>query len=145
MSREHYETADHKFDEREVYKKLEEKWKCRIFALPISYHVDSVAVRGNQSEVESWLEVKCRTGKWDLYATYYIAALKWRAGVHLAQTTAKPFIIIFDWSGEIFFHVVNLAKLDQYVYRWGGRTKRTRDVADIEPMVHIPRVLFIRL
>lgn len=113
---------------------IESAWGCELHKLPVSYRVDYCAVR-NRS-IKGWVEIKCRQHSLYKYDTLMLSLGKWNFGLDLERTTGKPFFVVARFScGAIVF--ARASKIDPVIV-WGGRTKQTRDSADLEPVVMIP-------
>lgn len=90
MVRKRYENKKTLEAEAEFMKRLAAAWNCRIRKLPISYNVDALASRNGGAC--AWVEVKCRSHKFDEYPDVILSMLKWKAGVLWAKTSNAKFI-----------------------------------------------------
>lgn len=109
--------------------------------LPVSYHLDYMVER--EGKATAWAEVKCRNNPSTRYPDLMLSILKWNVGVGLSIHTGLPFILVAGFDDGVFWYRY---KPDHTIpIRWGGRTKNTRDRADIEPVAHIPIPLFTKV
>jgi hypothetical protein len=135
-----YETEESLSAESYIAERLETAWSCTLEKQPISYRIDFAGVRDN--EIRFWAEVKCRECESTRYSTLMLSVNKWVTGLNLARLTGLPFILVIGYSDCIKYLLCNPNEILQVTYKWGGRTRKTRDSADIEPVVHIPLKLF---
>lgn len=111
--------------------------------LPVSYGVDFLIQSTHDHDV--WLEFKRRHHTRGTYPDVILSALKWEKGTSLARATNMAFVFAVQ-----FDDVLAAAHFDP-VSPWypdvdyGGRTRNTRDSADIEPVVRIPIEQFYAL
>ena len=117
----------------------ERSWLWR--RLPISYRLD-YAIEDSR-EVKAWCEVKCRDIRRTQYETLILAVGKWVAGTELAGATGLPFVVLVMWRDAVGFFKWD--RVFEPKISWGGRTRKTRDSADIEPVVHLPVDEFIEV
>ena len=117
------------------------KWGTEFRKLPTSYRLDFMVTSAGQAA--GWEEVKCRTHKSNQYDTVLLSLSKWHAGIDLHEKSGLPFIFVVSFKDAVFRYLYSVE--DCIHIRWGGRTKATRDSADIEPVVHIPIGLFKNL
>lgn len=122
-------------------KELEAIWSCTLHKLPISYQIDFSACRNG--EQIAWVEVKQRSNPHNKYQTYILSVLKWRELVRTSQVTNLPAILAVRFTNIDMYFTIPKNNQDVLLkYEVAGRTKNTRDAADIEPVVHIPIKLF---
>jgi hypothetical protein len=139
MSRPKYETkADLLNESRGI--SLVARWAGGMpRKLPDFHAADAAIVVGN--EIVGFVEYKRRRMRWGDYPTIMLSASKFLNIEALARlgTDRKPMFVYFaveDNAGDVW--VVNLAA-DGLKLRceWGGRTVKTRDDLDVEPVVHL--------
>jgi hypothetical protein len=128
-----YETADDLTRERFVADQLMKVGGLRLQKLPVHYLVDFFHPR-------RIVEVKCRQHAHDAYPTLMLSLAKWQAGIYLAHLMHPQtvFVVAAGFTDGIWTCSVAHKALPDYDIKMGGRTKQTRDGADIEPVVHIP-------
>jgi len=131
-----YETESDIERENKVKEFLSSHWRCMFEKLPISYRIDYVAVVGGD-KIMSWVEIKCRKIASDDFPTLFLSAGKWLAGLSLRDYTGLPFVLVYALQDKLCYLKV-VKDFNEVEFKWGGRTIKTRDSADIEPMVHIP-------
>ena len=93
-------------------------------------------VVGDNNIIEAVLEIKIRAIDYKQYPTVMISSHKILAGMPYVRYCGIPFYIAFSFNGDI--HIYSVTEPEKYEYKWGGRTKQTRDSRDIEIMAHIP-------
>jgi len=132
-----YETSNDRANESKAVAIYCAQWgQMSATKLPISYRVDYAFHNEGSLKISGWAEVKCRSHKSDTYKTLIISLGKMMAGIELAHRTSLPFILIISFSDKVMFRVFTSSD----VFRnpmIGGRTDKTRDDADIEPIVHL--------
>jgi hypothetical protein len=133
-----YETESTLHSESQVARRLEKAWDCSLRKLTVPYRIDFALEKDDL--IQAWLEVKCRNYPSHRYPTLMISVLKWETGILHAQATGLPFIIAIEFNDCIKFY--KYSNEHKVAFKWGGRTKTTRDQSDIEPVVHIPMELF---
>lgn len=102
--------------------------------LPISYGVDFFCMH---NDCPVWIEFKRRSHPFGRYPDVMLSALKWWKAVSLARETMGTFIFAVGFDDLV--GITSWNSDNQWVpeIRYGGRTKNTRDQADVEPVVHI--------
>lgn len=135
-SRRLYETPSDLAAERVVIERLNARWSCAAFKLPIAYRLDYALVDGKH--IAAWAEIKCRGAK---YEEMHLSLHKWMAGLELSRSTHRPFILVYAFGDEVFWRSVENDKPNIVI---GGRTDRT-DWQDTEPMAVFPLKDFKRL
>ncbi|HJQ26398.1 MAG TPA: hypothetical protein VKA60_20965 [Blastocatellia bacterium] len=133
-----YETESSLSSESRVARRLEQAWGCSLKKLTVPYRVDFALEKDDS--IQAWLEVKCRNYPSTRYPTLMISVLKWETGILHSRTTGLPFIIAIGFTDCIRFY--RYSDKHKVTFKWGGRTRATRDNSDIEPVVHIPLELF---
>lgn len=129
-----YETDLDLAGETTFAKYIEQKFDCTLHKLPISYHIDFAAIRDGY--VMGWVETKIRNVASTDFDFYVLSFIKFKALRNFARTSGKASVLAIKWTDRSgFYHI----PLDQnFEFKIGGRTKKTRDPADIEVMVEIP-------
>jgi hypothetical protein len=143
--RQQYESEYDLKREREVANTIEKSWGCDMHKLnPHLYQIDYMAtVSGNRSLL-FWSEIKCRNNLCDTYPTLMLSLHKLMKGAELSRTTGSNFFIFVRFKdGTIMCH--QYCDAIDYNVEYGGRTLKTRDSCDIEPVVHIPMDLFQKI
>jgi hypothetical protein len=123
-----------------IANQIETAWGCTLKKQPISYRIDFAGVRNN--EIRCWVEVKSRDCESTRYPTLMLSVNKWVSGLNLARITGLPFVLAVGFADCIKYLRCNPNEIPQVAYKWGGRTRKPRDSADIEPVVHIPLKFF---
>ena len=146
MKRPQYESGTDRYHEAMMARRIEAAWGVTLEKLPKSYALDFAAIR--DGSIVGWIEVKRRALRPE-YDTIMLSVGKWRAGHSLAMTTSIGWVfVVEDRESGMLWWVDCSAFMEQGVevdVEWGGRTAATRDSADIEPVVHLPRDTFKRL
>jgi hypothetical protein len=73
-----------------------------------------------------------------------ISAHKIMAARQIMETFSVPVYLIIGFTDGIKIHCIEY-NCDYYKLEYGGRTVRTRDPQDLEPVVHIPMNMFYPL
>ncbi len=144
MSRPMYENEESLALEREFLTRLEGVWGSDIHKLPISYHLDAFC-RRRDTGGGSWLEVKRRSHDYGTYPDVMLSILKWDRGVSLSYTTGRPFLFAVRFTDCDAVYRFKQGDELEFAIVHGGRTKNTRDDADVEPVIHIPIERFIKV
>jgi len=142
MSRKLYESKEDLNRESACINHCVSKWGTDFKKLPISYRLDFMVTSSGQAA--GWVEIKCRTHKSNQYDTVMLSLSKWNAGIDLHEKSGLPFIFVVSFKDAVFRYLYSVEDSSINI-RWGGRTRATRDIADIEPVVHIPINLFKNL
>ena len=135
MARPIYENAETLANEVEAAKRIEQRWNCTLDKLPRSYEIDFAASRPGFGIV-AWIEYKRREMQWGQYPTIMLSVRKVDALHRFARLAGSSFFVVEDRTGEIRFSRIDGQYWDNFV-EFGGRTRQTRDTADIEPIVKI--------
>mgnify|MGYP003625443258 CR=1 FL=1 len=130
-----YEQEHNRLDETNVVPVLEEHLKGQAIKLPPLYFADFAMV-GNDGNILSFVEFKKRNMKFGQYPTIMLSSSKWLRlkSVELLRQRALFVVQCIDgvWA-------VDLTRPDlKFDLVYGGRTKQTRDNADVEPCLMIP-------
>ena len=126
MKTKQWESSEDRRNESDVARALEHRWACRLHKLPKSYPRSGVAVSG--------VEVKCRTHSSDRYDTLMLSLSKQLAARELTQQTGLPSCLVVRFTDDIYFAPFSR----DYAITMGGRTAKTRDTRDLEPVIQIP-------
>lgn len=135
MSRPIYEDSESLGNEREAAKRIERRWNCTLHKLPRSYEVDFAATRPGTGVI-AWVEYKCRKMRWGQYPDIVVSARKVDALIRMSRLCGKSFFVVEDEAGEIRYARIDGQHWDGFV-EVGGRTRQTRDSADVEPVVKV--------
>jgi len=126
MSRNQYETQIDLKNEQNAIKRLEEHSGRKSFKLPISYRID-FAMRNEDDDITSWVEVKTRKNNYRQYPTLAISITKLMAGISFEQKTGLPFFLVVQWRD--FIGYTRISSLEGFKIKVGGRSDRS-DPAD---------------
>lgn len=138
-----YETKVDLDNEQTAIKVAEKKWQCEMAKLPIRYHLDFVAKRGDKAV--AFCEVKTRNytmEKIGQMGGYLMSIGKWSAAKQLHDATGLPFILIVRTIDGIWYSSFKEFTPDDVLVR--GRTDRN-DWQDIEPCVLLDVSKFTKL
>lgn len=141
--RRHYETEADLELERDVVRRCNALFKCEMFKLPIRYHLDYVALRGDKAV--SWVEIKTRTYTAETlenYGGYLLSLGKWLSCEHLYRCTGLPITLVVKPIDALYYLVLTEFKHDGVFVR--GRKDRN-DWQDVEPCVVINTDRFTKL
>jgi len=139
--RQRYENEDTLHAENEVKQKIERITHRTLYKLPISYGVDYAAfyeTEGERRQLTGFVEVKNRSHAMNTYPDVIISALKIREGLLLSKTFDVAFIMFFQFIDKLMWAATMEDMKKDWRLDFGGRTKNTRDSADIELIVRIP-------
>ena len=131
-----YQTQDDLVKEQEVADRIEVKLGKKIHKMGGNLNEIDRCVVGDNNIIEAVLEIKVRDINYKQFPTVFISSHKILAGMPYVKYCDIPFYIAFSFNGDI--HMYNVTEPEKYEYKWGGRTKQTRDSRDIEIMAHIP-------
>jgi hypothetical protein len=134
-----YETASDRYNEGEVLAALTAQWHCEGKKLPISYHLDYALCVDRT--IKALIEIKCRSHELRRYPTVFISLNKIINGKQLANEIGVRFLFVVQMADGIFYTGVD----NNYTIDFSGRTRNTRDDADVEPVAHFDVRLFKRL
>ena len=143
MSRPLYETRGHLQEEKAVIEFISMCWQCEHHKMPISYKLDYMLTR--DKEAKAFVEVKCRKMRWGQYPTIFLSLSKVTAAQELRRTTGLTcYFAVYADPDVYWIHLEDLIGRSDLI-PFGGRTRQTRDSADIEPVFNIPIEMFRRL
>lgn len=128
-----YETDADLKREGSVVEKLEKLWRCQMSKLPIRYHLDYVAKRGDKAV--AFCEVKTRNytmDRIDQLGGYLMSIGKWSSAECLHRASGLPFMLVVQASDGLYYASFTEFKPDDVLVR--GRKDRN-DWQDIEPCV----------
>lgn len=119
-------------------------WGSVMAKMPMSYHIDFIGVfRGGGRFIA---EAKWRNfHQWGQYDTVMLSALKWMTAKRMCEDFNIPFTFIVGTFDGMYFFKKPANNWIPPIDPTGGRTKQTRDSADIEPVVHLPTGSFERV
>lgn len=138
MGRPQYETVHDLSREQEFATKLCERFNCELFKLPISYNIDFAATRNG--EVVGWVETKVRSCSKAEFSSYIVSFSKYKSLCHYSTLSQVPAVLAIRWTDCDGIYTVG--GNEKPLLKVGGRTRKTRDSADVEVVVHIPISLF---
>lgn len=133
MSRPLYESQKDLDSESMVVETLGKEWNCSFSKMPIRYHLDYVAKRGDKAI--AFCEVKTRNytmQKIDEMGGYLMSIGKWSSAKNLYDCSGLPFILAVKTLDGIWWSSFKEFKPDDILVR--GRKDRN-DWQDIEPCV----------
>jgi hypothetical protein len=133
MSRPQYESESDLENERRAAEVIEPAWNVRLSKLPKSYGADWIIER--EGKCVGWGEFKKRNMRWGQYPTVMLSVRKISDLIRLADICGKS---VFFVSVEDGLYFTTISPLQDYQIEFGGRTSKTRDIADIEPVAQIP-------
>jgi hypothetical protein len=95
-------------------------------------------------------EIKCRNVIWGAYPvdeTILLSAGKWNACVEYSRNLGVPFYLVVSCFSGTYEYKADIADVEsgKIFCLWGGRTDKTRDKGDVEPVMHIPIGLFAKV
>lgn len=138
-----YETEQDLRNEQHAISRAEQKWNCVMMKLPIRYHLDFIAKRGDKAV--AFCEVKTRNysmEKIGLMGGYLMSIGKWSAAKQLHDCSGLPFILIVRTLDGIWYATFRDFTPDNVLIR--GRTDRD-DWQDVEPCVLLDVAKFSKL
>lgn len=133
MSRPRYETARDLAAESNAAGVIAAAWGVEVKKIPDSYGADWMIERDG-SHV-GWGEYKRRNMVWGQYPTVVLSVRKVVDLIRLADVAGRSLFFVEANDGIRYASVL---AHDQFRITMGGRTCRTRDAADVEPVVQIP-------
>ena len=101
--------------------------------VPDSYGADWMIERDGVHV--GWGEYRRRDLEWGQYPTIMLSVRKVCDLIRLADVAGKSLFFVEANDG---LRYVQIVASDQFAVEMGGRTCRTRDAADVEPVVQIP-------
>ena len=128
-----YETSADLLAESNAASVIGEAWRVNLKKLPVSYGADWAIER--DSMIVGWGEFKRRKFCWGDFDSIMLSVRKVADLIRLASIDGKAFFFVQADDG---LRYVEISASDTYRVAWGGRTCKTRDNADIEPVVMIP-------
>jgi hypothetical protein len=140
MSRPQYESESDLANERSAAEIIEPAWNVRLSKLPKSYGADWIIER--EGKCIGWGEFKKRNMRWGQYPTIMLSVRKIADLIRLADIRGKS---VFFVSVEDGLYFTMVSPLKDYEIEFGGRTSKTRDTADIEPVAQIPIAEFRKI
>jgi hypothetical protein len=140
VSRTQYESEADLANERSAAEVIEPAWGVRLSKLPKSYGADWIIER--DGKCVGWGEFKKRNMRWGDYPTIMLSVRKVADLIGLADVHGKAIFFVGVEDG-LYFTEIN--PIEQYEIEFGGRTCKTRDRGDIEPVVKIPITKFRKI
>ena len=131
MARPQYETQSDRDNELRAIPMIESALHGVARKLPDNHFADFVVIDAT-ARVVAYVEFKCRSFQWGDYPTVMLSVSKFAKLVATRDVRVRSFFVVQDSSGEIKAVDLQRADLD-----YGGRTSKTRDRRDVEPVVHI--------
>jgi hypothetical protein len=128
-----YETGADLDRETSVVNVIEKAWNCTMTKLPIRYHLDYVARRGDKAV--AFCEIKTRNytmAQIDSFGGYLMSIGKWSSAESLHRASGLPFSLVVHATDGIYYSMFKEFIPDDVLVR--GRTDRN-DWQDIEPCV----------
>jgi len=136
-----YENSVTLQDEANIQSLLERRFRVALHKMPISYQIDWLACRDDQAVAV--IEYKRRHVKSSDYKTLVLSLKKWNAGLDYIRKNGLSFMFVAEWQDQIgWLSISDPAEVQHFKIAYGGRTAKTRDSADVEPVVHIPVAAF---
>jgi hypothetical protein len=140
--RPHYETEIDRLGEEQLRQKLEQAIGGSFYKLnPPAYRVDWFHTVNGKGV--AFVEAKRRNRTFTQYPDVVLSAHKYADGVNLAEGTGLSFCLVVEFTDCIA--IAFLEKSLKLPTSYGGRTSKTRDAGDIEPVVHIPMSCFTKV
>ena len=127
-----HETSVDLGNEQTIARVLESAWQCDLHKIPKQYRLDFMATRGGKPV--SFVEVKRRHQDRLKYDTLILSLSKIIHARELTETTGLPCFFAVEFDDCIAYTELRTG----FPIVWGGRTVRTRDSRDFEPVVNIP-------
>lgn len=135
-----YETEEDLENEASIAEMISHTFKVALDKMPISYGLDFLVTKADKTI--GVMEVKKRNLKHDAYPTFMISLLKWNKGLQFHYLNKLRFSIAIMFTDGLYRYVFREEDLKEIYIEFGGRTKTTRDSADIEPVIRIPMSLW---
>ena len=130
-----YETQADRDNENRAIPMIESALHGVARKLPDNHFADFCVVDAN-IRVAGFVEFKRRSFRWGDYPTVMLSASKFQKLISTKEVRIRSFFVVEDAAGEVKAVDLHRADLD-YRVEYGGRTSKTRDRHDIEPVVHI--------
>ncbi len=135
MPRPQYETQSDRSNEIRAIPVIESALHGVARKLPDNHFADFV-VTDQMAKVVAYVEYKKRSFTWGEYPTVMLSVTKFAKLVATRDIRVRSFFVVEDMTGEIRAIDLHRSDLD-YRVEYGGRTSKTRDRRDIEPVAHI--------
>ena len=143
-----YETDQDRGNERIVRDILMEYHNCAFGKLTNAHYVlDYCGYEASTTKIIGWFEIKCRNMSWGQYDTIMLSLGKWREGLQYFFSTGVPFYFVVSTYDGVFQYKQSMidVKHGRIICEYGGRTEKTRDAGDVEPVMMIPIDLFEKI
>jgi|11BtaG_2_1085332.scaffolds.fasta_scaffold01023_10 hypothetical protein len=121
-------------------------------AVPAHYAEFCDVVFERDGRLVSFCEIKRRRMTWGQYPDIVLAVHKWMRGAELVRSTLRPWVFAVGVDGpsgvEVYALTVKPSNVDELAaseLRFGGRTSKTRDRGDVEPVIYLPCSRFRRI
>jgi hypothetical protein len=135
MARPRYETQSDRDNELRAIPMIESALHGVARKLPDNHFADFVVIDAT-AQVVAYVEFKCRSFRWGDYPTVMLSVSKFAKLVAARDVRVRSFFVVQDSFGEVKAVDLHRSDLD-YRVEYGGRTAKTRDRRDVEPVVHI--------
>lgn len=135
-----YETEEHLQRERLFAQHIESVKGVKMLKLPISYQFDYLIgkpTEDNKYRGIGMAELKCREARVTSYPTLIVSLLKWEKGLSWLSCGLMVCFFVRYQDGDYYYKMEPEGNRETWV-EWGGRTRATRDSADIEAVQCIP-------
>jgi hypothetical protein len=138
-----YETSEDRSHEESFANMLHERAGITAWKLPVSYAVDFFALSTEDRPI--WIEFKRRHHQFGKYPDVILSALKWWNATSLTSRTGGTLVFAVEFDDQT--RVCHWDPDNPWKPRisHGGRTRDTRDTADVEPVAHIDLVRFVSM
>ena len=132
-----YETSADLKAESDASAVIMRAWGVTLHKLPRSYGADWAIEK--DSMIVGWGEFKRRKFSWGDFNSILVSARKVADLIRLAEVNGKAFFFVQANDG---LRYAQICAEDKRRVAWGGRTCKTRDAEDVEPVVLIPTMKF---
>lgn len=133
-----YETQADRDLEQEVAVTVAVHYGCIPERTPRAYQVDWLLMRKG---LHCFLEIKRRSVKHNAFSTLILSAHKWDYGRSMAERFGVGFLLAVEYTDGIWCWDTKDIKPN---VQMGGRADRGDD-RDVEPVVHLPISLFVKI
>jgi hypothetical protein len=138
-----YETNEDISNEERAIPSIESALRGEARKLPKNHFADFVVV-DQKSQIIAFVEYKKRSFKWGDYPTVMLSAEKFGKLRAVADMRVRSFFVVEAKGEEL--KAVELTRPDlDFKIEYGGRTFKTRDSYDIEPVAHLSANQFRRI
>lgn len=130
-----YETNQDLKNQEKAIEALRKAWHCSTRPLPPKSPFDYAVVKSDGS-IPGFVEVKCRKCKYGQYPDIMLSWHKLREACAVGRTV----VLLVQWNDCLGW--VELTDDLWETLEWGGRTAKTRDAWDEEPIIKIKNEKF---